>query len=157
MVPFILTVAALYSESGAPPRAVELCARVMQLQPKAHPAWACSFAGYLHYWSEKYGTDATVSVAIAMQESSLLSGRVSRTGDVGVFQFSPGTVKQFRIDRKRLGKDVSYEIQMHLLVLKAKLEMCPGKNGWSCYHSVTPRFRLAYQKLVGRYLPHATH
>jgi soluble lytic murein transglycosylase-like protein len=144
--------AAVFSAPGATARAVQLCTRVLQLQPRAHPAWACQFADELDYWAGETGGDPRLALAVAMQESSLRMDAVSPTGDVSLFQFSPGTVRQYQMDRKLLKRDRAYSIRMHYLVMRDKRRMCPGPKGWSCYHSVTPVHRKRYEHLVGRYL-----
>jgi hypothetical protein len=141
--------AAAFSAPGAPAASVALCADILRMQPHVSPAWACQFADELDYYA---GADARLSLAIAMQESGLRMGVVSSTGDVGLFQVSPGTIRHYRLDRKRLSTDRQYAIRSHLLILADKRRMCPGPKGWSCYHSTTRKYRLAYEKQVGRYL-----
>lgn len=145
-LPFVLA----FSTPSVSERAKKLCARVLELQPAADPRWACSFAETLDVAAARHGMDPWISIAIAMQESSLRPGVVGPTGDMGVFQFHPATAKRVGINLKKLDAG-AYSVEQHLLLLKSKLRMCPGKRGWSCYHSVTPHLRAKYEQSVLRY------
>lgn len=128
--------------------------RIMDLQPDADRAFARELAYEMCYWSLQYRTDPMISVAIAMQESSLRPGAVSSTGDSTVFQFSPHTITAYHLDRARLKVDLGYQVFCHFRLLQEKRQTCPGPLGWSCYHSTTPRLRRQYEKNVLRYYKH---
>ncbi len=128
----------------------DMCARVLELQPRSDPRWACTFASWLNYLAAKKGMDPRLSLAIAMQESSLNPDAVSPTNDKTVFQLSPGSIKAYKIDRTRL-KDIAYVTEQHLLLLKDKLDQCRDRRGWSCYHSKTPALRKKYEQCVLKY------
>lgn len=133
-------------------RAAALYLYALTLQPRVDRMWAAQLAAELDRVASKYETDPWISLAIAMQESSLRPGAVGPGGDAGTFQFHPSTARRFGVDVRRLRSDLAYEVEQHVLLLKLKLEMCPGPRGWSCYHSVTPRHRAKYERLVRRYL-----
>jgi soluble lytic murein transglycosylase-like protein len=147
-IPMILTCAA----SGASAEDRQLCERVMTLQPRVDVRWALFFSQTLNSLAKRYQMDPNLSLAIAMQESSLDPNAVSSTGDSGIFQVYPSTAKAYGIDLKRLKHDIPYSIEQHLRILKDKVSMCPGKRAWSCYHSKTERHRRKYEPLVMRYM-----
>jgi tRNA(Phe) wybutosine-synthesizing methylase Tyw3 len=118
----------------------------------------------LHKYSRIYGTNPHVSVAIAMQESSLrhmdrtiyalVDSEVKKVvTDIGLFQFHVKTVRNLNIDMQRLRDDFDYHVEQHVKLLKRKMKICEEKdNSWSCYHSFTERLRNDYTTLVLRYL-----
>lgn len=155
--------------------------KMIKLRPDIDREWAMNFSNILYKKAKKYKIDPMISVAIAMQESSL--GRyffnaktiirpagncyenfyTSDKGkkycvedeptDVGNFQFSAKTMEHYKIDLSEL-LNLEYEIEWHLKILKHKMKVCSDLKdaAWSCYHSFTPKFRKDYKKLVERYL-----
>lgn len=121
------------------------------LQPSIDPQFAECFAKEISYWSDVYHMDVFVSLAIARQESSLNPNAKGLTGDVGVFQFHPATIKNYRLDRRRLQYDLDYAVEQHFALMAEKHEICKGDHWWECYHSRTPSHRQIYRKLVERY------
>lgn len=136
-------------------RVYKLAAQVERLQPAADRQWALEFATYLDRAARVYQMDPFVSLAIAMQESSLNPEAVGPTGDSGIFQVHPGTARRYKIDMERLKHDLPYAVDQHFRILRDKLQACPGKRGWSCYHSKTPHLRKKYEASVLRYLKQA--
>jgi hypothetical protein len=125
--------------------------RIIELQPNIDRTYAHELAVEVTFWAAYYKCDPMLTVAIAMQESSLNPEAVSPTGDVTVFQLSPQTVKAYHLDAHRLKHDVAYQVQAHFRILSDKLDRCRGPRGWSCYHSATVSRRNDYERLVMRY------
>lgn len=144
-----------FADPTATARELTLTATVLELQPHADPRFATTLARALDRWADTYGVDPFLSLALAMQESSLNPDAVSATNDIGLFQLSPGTAHAYKIDRTRFKKDIDYQVRQHFRILRDKMQMCPGKNGWSCYHSVTAKHRRDYEQHVKRYLKKA--
>lgn len=132
---------------------------------------------YITRYSKKFGFDPNISVAIAMQESSLENknriGTILKDGkfvngitDVGVFQIHIRTLANlnkegYAIDTKRLENDVEYQTYWHAFILKNKIKTCKNERSklkvsvgseWSCYHSFTLEQRKVYLKDVSRHL-----
>jgi hypothetical protein len=146
-----LPIVLAFSDPDSSPRARDLCQKVMDLQPAADPRWACAFADRLDRYATRHDMDPYLSLAIAMQESSLQPDAIGPTGDLGVFQFHPATMRSHGIERAKLDRGGSYSVEQHLLLLKSKMAMCRDRMGWSCYHSVTPSLRRTYEARVLRY------
>lgn len=151
---------------------------IVKLRPSINRTFAMELANYIYKYSQQFGTSAAHSVAIAMQESSLinqdrLGAVLSKTGkvvhgvtDVGVFQLHIDTIDNMRqkgwdIDFDRLRSDVEYQTYWHVRLLKEKITVCtknrislavPEGEEWSCYHSYTPKHRTNYAALVSRHL-----
>jgi len=141
--------------------------QMVKLKPSINRTFAMELSNYIYKYSRKYGTDPMISVAIAMQESSLTnidrkgalietkSGKlVKGVTDVGVFQIHVGTIQNYKkqlgwnIDLQRLRTDVEYQTVWHIKILKRKIRICSRYkyrkrysiekgNEWSCYHSFT--------------------
>jgi hypothetical protein len=158
LVTLFLPIVAAFAPTDASPRARQLCSRILHMQPAANPAWACQFADTLDREARKHAQDPYLSLAIAMQESSLKPLAVGPTGDRGIFQIHPGTAKRLGIDLHRLDGS-SYSIRQHLRILRLKRQLpgCQGKRWWSCYHSTTPHLRAKYERAVLRWLPAGAH
>jgi hypothetical protein len=139
---------------------------------------AKELSDYIAKYSRQFGTDPNHSIAIAMQESSLVNqdrqgailtkeGTVVRgITDVGLFQLHIHTIENMRkqgwnIDFQRLRTDIEYQTYWHIRLLQSKIKTCkahqvemsvkPGDE-WSCYHSYTPKLREIYRKMVDVYL-----
>lgn len=143
--------------------------KIVELKPSVNKSFAMELSNYLYAASRHYGTEPMVSVAIAMQESSLRNidryetvltkdGKYIRgVSDIGVFQFHVNTVKNLKLDPQRLRSDLSYAAWQHVRLLARKQRVCKKKGlakgaEWSCYHSYTPKYYKTYQKQVKRYL-----
>lgn len=156
----------------------KLYCTIMDLQPSADPAWAMRLSNYIYKYSKQYGTDPYRSIAIAMQESGLKNinrkeavliedsicdaegacvdsyRSVEGLTDIGVFQFHVKTImNDSSFDLVRLRTDLEYATKRHVKFLKEKMEACSHlkDESWSCYHSVTPKYRKQYVKHVNRY------
>jgi len=143
--------------------------RIVELKPGVNKSFAMELSNYLYAASKHYGTNPMISVAIAMQESSLRNidryetvltskGRyVKGVTDIGVFQFHVTTIKNLNIDAPRLRSDLRYATWQHVKLLARKQRICERKKWaegveWSCYHSYTKKHRRAYVEKVGKYL-----
>lgn len=152
--------------------------KILKLKPTIDRVFALKLSSYIANFSKKFGLDPEISVAIAMQESSLDNrnrmGYVSSKDgyreygvtDVGVFQIHVKTLANLvtegnKIDLSRLETDVEYQAYWHAKILKSKIQTCKSKreklnvtpgSEWSCYHSFTLQERRVYLKDVKRHL-----
>ena len=150
--------------------------KIVKLNPSIDTEFAFELSNLLYKKAKEYGTDPMVSVAIAMQESSLRNINRTTQGylekdcdsthqksamcvvpvvtDIGIFQIHVYTAKNYGFNMESLMTDIEYQVDSHLKILKQKLKNCRhlGKEAWSCYHSTTPKYRLKYVKDVSRYL-----
>lgn len=147
------------------------------MKPKINKEFAASLSIYITKYAKKFGFDPTISVAIAMQESSLDNinrmGNILKDGklvrgisDVGVFQIHIDTIANLNnaggaIDFQRLENDVEYQTYWHARILQTKIKTCKAERAklqvglgaeWSCYHSFTLAKRKVYVKDVSRHL-----
>ncbi len=155
----------------------KLYCKIMELQPNSDPKWAMRFSNALVRYAKKYDMDPWLSLAIAMQESSLLfpkpvtksivftrtcnkKGVCNRSHkiveghtDLGIFQFHVNTIISNDIDPVRLIEDLDYATDWHYQVLKKKIVQCKhlGEKAWACYHRRTPMLHANYFKKVSRY------
>lgn len=151
--------------------------KVMELQPLANPKWAMKFSNSLLRHAKKYNMDPWLSLAIAMQESSLLfpeprtkaiaftktcdkKGQcktsyqvITGHADLSIFQLHVNTILYHGIDPVRLKEDLDYATDWHYRILKKKIAQCKhlGNQAWGCYHSRTPHLHANYVKKVNRY------
>ena len=141
--------------------------KILKLNPEADAEWAMELTRNLIFYSNKYGTDPMVSISIAMQESRLrpinkpfrtVSSYNKANGffysDLSTFQIHIKTIKAMNLDYKRLLYDNKYAVESHVKILSMKIKECKkyGKDAFACYHSKTPERRLAYAKLVKRFM-----
>ena len=141
--------------------------RILRLNPDADTEWAIELTRNLIFYSDKYKTDPLMSISIAMQESRLrpinkpfrtISSYNKTNGylysDLSTFQIHIKTIKAMGFNYKRLLKDNKYAVECHIKILSMKLKECKrfGKDAFSCYHSKTPERRIAYAKLVRRFM-----
>lgn len=137
---------------------------------------------YITRYAKQFRVDPNVSVAIAMQESSLENknrmGTLLRGGklvygitDVGVFQIHIDTIAHLNdegatIDLQRLETDVEYQTYWHMRILQTKIRTCKSERTklqvsagaeWSCYHSFTLAKRKIYLKDVSKHLTRLVH
>lgn len=142
--------------------------RIVNLKPTIDKEFAMTLSNLIHKYSNKYGTDPLITVAIAMQESSLRNvnryGTVYKSGkyikgitDVGIYQFHVNTIRNEGLNADKLAEDLDYATEQHVKLLKKKMKLCrwldiPLEESWSCYHSATEKHRLKYVNLVKRYL-----
>lgn len=151
--------------------------KILKVNPSVSKKLAAELSVYITRYAKKFKFDPALSVAIAMQESSLRNvnrmGHVLKDGkivlgisDVGVFQIHVDTIASFNsagevLDAKRLETDLEYQTYWHARILSEKISTCKkaraklqvGKgNEWSCYHSFTQSKRKVYLKDVTRHL-----
>ena len=150
---------------------------ILKLNPKVDHAFALKLSQYILKYSREFKTDPKVSVAIAMQESSLENknregyvmaddGRVVHgITDVGVFQIHVATIANLHIDFERLKTDVDYQTYWHTKILAEKIKICRAKaeelevksgKEWGCYHSFNAVPRAEYVADVGVHLAKLT-
>ena len=150
--------------------------KILEMQPKANKQWAMRFANALIRYGKDYQMDPWLSLAIAMQESSLREihrkhttivfkdqckkGKCHKTyqiihgyTDLSIFQFHIATVQAFNFDPIKLSNNLDYAVKSHYKLMQRKLKKCSylGNEAWSCYHSRTKKYRKRYTKLVKRY------
>lgn len=162
-----------YSKAEIDCKLHRIYCKIVELKPSIDREFAMELSDLLYKYSKKYETDPLVSVAIAMQESSLVNtNRTSRAiikmpnntydyidviTDVGLFQFHVNTIENYDLDVNRIKKDLDYAVYHHVKLLKQKMNLCVKLGvaysvSWSCYHSATPKHRERYVRLVMRYL-----
>lgn len=146
---------------------------IKSLRPKMDSKKAMKLSNMLHVYSRKYKTkNAILSVAIAMQETSLRSDLSRRQNviifneemtewevvkgysDICMFQFHVGTIVREKLDPIKLITNLEYCTEQHFKLLKKKMRICKHlkDDSWTCYHSKTPRRRKRYKEDVERYL-----
>lgn len=150
---------------------------ILKLKPSMNQTVARELSNYIAKYSKQFGTDPKISIAIAMQESSLINrdregsvllkdgSIVQGVTDVGMFQLHIHTIENMRksgwdIDFNRLRTDIEYQTYCHIRLLKAKIKVCQNKKElgvppgeeWSCYHSYTPKLRQVYVQFVSAHL-----
>ncbi len=153
--------------------------KIVKLKPSVNHTFAMELSNYIHMYSRRFGTNPDYSIAIAMQESSIVNRdrmgmvvtkegkRVRGISDVGVFQIHVGTVYNLQnvngwnIDFQRLRTDIKYQTYWHTRLLRRKIGVCKAKrkrlrvkegNEWSCYHSYTYKRRQVYLSDVNVHL-----
>ncbi len=156
---------------------VRIYAEIKKLNPNCEETFARDLSKYLSVYSSYFGTDPIISVAIAMQESSISNtnrlGWVDQSGkkvrgitDLGVFQIHYRTIRELKrtypdLDVFRLQHDLEYQTFWHVKLLKKKITICQSKKSslkissgeeWSCYHSFTLDKRKIYVKAVNVHL-----
>jgi hypothetical protein len=150
---------------------------IIKLKPSVDRSFAMELSWHLAKYSRKFGTDPVISVAIAMQESSLSNqdrygavfngGKVTHgISDVGIFQLHVKTIDDLKargwnIDFERLRTDIKYQTYWHTRLLSRKIQVCRSKRAelkvtpgteWSCYHSYTQSHRETYLRSVQAHL-----
>lgn len=100
--------------------------------------------------------DPHLTVAIIMQESSLLPSRAGvGPVDYGAFHFHFATVAYYVRDPSRLKgwTDLTYQVEAYVHIMNDKILKCRelGPSAWSCFHSFTPEIRAKYLEAVSRH------
>lgn len=129
---------------------------ILDLQPRATPAWAMQLSNSVARHAARQGVDPYLLLAIGMQESSLRDVnrlRGDQITDVGVFQLHVDTITAHGYDRARLLEDLDYQAYAAASLLRQKIDLCATRPGlaFGCYHSVTPALRYQYQVNVLRW------
>lgn len=146
---------------------------IIKVKPTVNKTLAMELSNHIYKYSKEYDTNPIISVAIAMQESSLRNidrkgkilnkqGRVvTGISDIGIFQIHIETAKNNSIDMIRLRTDLEYQVMWHVKILAQKIRVCKNKRAelgievgyeWSCYHSYTLKRRLRYKEDVSNWL-----
>lgn len=155
----ITTTTAVFADA-APVGRREVQEFILMLQPEMPSKQAAELARLLVKYSRKYGTNPLLSVAIAMQESSLTNkDRVDPVTklvtDIGFFQFNTGTIRAYKLDSRKLKRNLEYAVEQHTKLLAMKMFECATlypTHAWTCYHSRTPKLSKQYLQLVSRWL-----
>ncbi len=152
--------------------------KVVELRPNIDKSWAMKFSNIVYKKAKKYELDPMISIAIAMQESSLRQinrrqsvlvpkeacdefgecvvefEKIVGYSDLSIWQFHVETLEAYNIDPVEVHTNLEYATDFHFKLLKKKIKMCKhlGDEAWTCYHSATERFRKKYKDDVGRYL-----
>lgn len=147
---------------------------IIKLNNRINPGFAMKFSNAMFKYSRKYNMDYKISLAIAMQESSLnfrlkpkkmivifdneentVNNYKYAYGhyDIGIFQFNANTVQIYDINPILLLKDIDYQTEWHFKILKIKMKQCKKLKeiAWTCYHSKTPRLRNMYYNNVMKF------
>lgn len=132
---------------------------IVATNPNVEPKFAMELSNALYRYRAP-----NISVAIAMQESGLrpVTKAVhefsdgTTTTDYGIFQINEKTAKALHINVTRLQYDIDYQVRQHLRILRKKISVCERlglakSRSWSCYHSYTRSYRLAYAEKVERW------
>lgn len=142
---------------------------IKQVRPDMKTREAMKLSNLIYKYSKKYKTDPHLSVAIGMQESSLVNQNRKVKGmiktengfqlvevytDVGLFQMHYNTIIMRELDMNRLQSDLEYNVDQHVKLLSEKIDFCSKRypdTAWACYHSSTKKNHIKYVKLVTRY------
>lgn len=142
---------------------------IKRISPNIETKKAIELSNLFYKYSKQFKLNPHISVAIAMQESSLKNRnryeygaeflaenvRLTRVAtDIGLFQIHINTAKYYKIDIFKLKNDLDYAFYWHFKILSDKIKQCSrlGKDAWTCYHSKTPKFRKIYKQKVEKYL-----
>jgi hypothetical protein len=134
-----------------------------------NPNYALKLSNIIHKYAKKYNQDPHISVAIAMQETSLVNKHRMETvvifkdqgyeiikgyTDLCIFQIHINTAYNKGLNILKLNNDLEYCVEQHFKIMKKKRKVCKKLEpyAWTCYHSYTESHRLKYKKLVERYL-----
>lgn len=151
--------------------------KIKELRPDIDTEFALALSNTIYKKAKKFGIDPMISVAIAMQESSLRNINRESYGviknctnpeavdtmdckprkvitDIGIFQINTASVFHYDLDIEKLLTEIDYQVMAHFKILKDKMKICAhlDNEAWTCYHSTTTKHRLEYLKLVKRYL-----
>lgn len=148
--------------------------KIKSLKPNMPHKQAMHLSNLMFKSARHHGVkDVIISVAIAMQETSLRNINRQQTvivfevkdgvetfkyvrgsSDIGIFQFHADTIRKYNINAVKLKNDLAYSVDQHFRLMKKKLKYCKhlGKDAWTCYHSRTTIHRERYKEDVGRYL-----
>ena len=143
--------------------------QILKIKPTINKKYAMHLSNVMHKMSKKYNQDPLISVAIAMQESSMRNinrkqriviytkdGYEIKRGytDLCLFQIHVDTAIHYGMDLVKLNNNLSYCVEQHFRIMKIKRNACKrlDKDSWTCYHSFTKSLRLQYKKLVERFL-----
>ena len=152
---------------------------IKKLKPKMPRQYAMKMSNLIHKYSRIYKTEWQVTLAIGMVETGLRNiNRIEKVStknsagysvysnavtDIGPWQLHVDTIATLGIDPELLQHDLEYQVREHIKILRYKVKVCsnpvvvkkwnvPIGEEYSCYHSLTPRFRKIYAKKVNKVL-----
>lgn len=146
--------------------------KIKKLKPNMSYNKAMKLSNLFYKYSKKYKTNPIISVAIAMQETGLNTKLhrkesiivfdsnnnwkyIKGYSDICMFQFHATTIVNNKLNPIKLRDSIDYCIYNHFKLLSNKIKLCRKlkiEKPWSCYHSITPKFRNKYIKDVSRFL-----
>lgn len=153
---------------------------IKKIAPHTSDKWAMKISNLIYSGAKRAKISPMISVAIARQESAFINTTVEVVNirketichtpdhcitntktkhliDIGLFQINANTAGEYGCDKNKLMRDVEYNVACHFKILVDKMRICRKlnifKETWSCYHSITRRFRVKYAKAVRRFLP----
>lgn len=152
--------------------------KIIKLQPRMDKARAMELSNIIYKNAKEHNIDPMISVAILNQENrfrDIHTYEVERKEEAGchmtscvkkvvehhevadmtLAQINVRTAVGYGFDLQRLyDHDTEYAIECHMDILADKIKQCDhlGDMAWSCYHSVTPKYREKYVEMVSRYL-----
>lgn len=157
----------------------KLYCAIVELQPAINKEFAMELSNVLRRKSIEHNTDPYLSIAIAMQESSLLNinrivkleeksekvcdeflrcektiNKIEYVSDFGLFQFSLRTIHDRQLEVERLLNDIDYMVEEHIIFLKEKIRMCSRMyptTAWGCWHSADHDRHYDYVTRVNRF------
>ena len=154
-------------------------AHLKVLRPSMPHKYALRMSNLLYKYSRRYGTDPHLSVALGMTETSLRQINRKETvavkneagytvykkavTDIGVWQLHVRTIALQGLDPELLQHDLEYQVKEHIKLLAKKIKLCskkriakrwniPRHEAYSCYHSVTPKFRKLYVNKTEKFM-----
>lgn len=128
---------------------------ITNLQPALTDQKAAKLADAISRYSEEFGIDWKLSVAIMFKESSLRMDpqnckvNFTKCNDMGIGQVRYSVWgKVLNIDKKRMVTDVDYAVRKTFKVLHDYKSRYGKKelNWFTRYHSATPELRYAYMQ-----------
>ena len=102
--------------------------------------------------------DRELAIAIAFQECSLLpkSSVCQSSVDKGLFQFSPSTIRELRMNPRLLnGRNLKYEVRHYKKWMAVKKKMCKKKyyHTWfACWNSASFKNHYRYATYIFKHL-----
>lgn len=151
--------------------------KILKYKRGVDKTWAMNFSNKLVSKAKASHVDPNIALAILLQESMLenvntfkseqnterhcddkgcykITTVIEKAFDISIAQINVNTARHYKFDVERLFLlDQDYALDCFFIVLKDKIKMCSDlRRPWSCYHSITPNYRLVYAELVERYL-----
>ena len=129
---------------------------ILTLRPSVGERQARRLGKIIDYWSDFYGVDPDLMVAILRVESNFQGGirscwqvhrygRVEITCDLGIAQVNQLWIEKWGLDERRLQHDDAYGIQTAARILCWLRRYFPDDPDWQGrYHSGTPSKKASY-------------
>lgn len=105
--------------------------------------------------ADKYDLEPSLIAAILAQESMYKLNAVNPLShDYSIAQINYNTIKLYKLDKKRLLKDLEYAVESCSIILRGISDKYAYKEKywWTRYHSKTPSRRLLYKRKVLRFM-----